>query len=223
MFRTFRTIARIASIARIAGFGHAPPDWPRFHDTAHRGCSLTHALHPAHCTPAPHTRHTATRHPERKPPAASHTDRTRSRLSALHAAPPRIVRHCLQRDTCSHFAHSPLARATLHSGAAALRVARWPPLLLPFRPLLMSLLTAHAPPSPIGCPTARSTPRSPTRHASATFPRRSRASDRRAQPATSGGAADGQRAAETRAREQTGSAAPPHDLWYVLYLSLIHI
>ena len=139
MFRTLRTIARIASIASIAGFGHAPPDWPRFHDTAHRGCSLTHALHPAHCTPAPHTRHTATRHPERKPPAASHTDRTRSRLSALHAAPPRIVRHCLQRDTCSHFAHSPLARATLHSGVASLRVARWPPLLLPFRPLLMSL------------------------------------------------------------------------------------
>ena len=132
-------LARFASTAYIAGLRHAPPDWPRFHDTAHRGCSLTHALHPAHCTPAPHTHHTATRHLERKPPAASHTDRTRSRLSALHAAPPRIVRHCLQRDTCSHFAHSPLARATLHSGAASLRVARWPPLLLPFRPLLMSL------------------------------------------------------------------------------------
>ena len=119
--------ARIASIASIAGFGHAPPDWPRFHDTAHRGCSLTHALHPAHCTPAPHTRHTATRHPERKPPAASHTDRTRSRLSALHAAP----HHASSGTVCnvtraltSRTARWPAPRSILEPPRFALRVGR---------------------------------------------------------------------------------------------------
>ena len=201
MFRTSRTIARIASIASIAGFGHAPPDWPRFHDTAHRGCLLTHALHPAHCTPAPHTRHTATRHPERKPPAASHTDRTRSRLSALHAAPPRIVRHRLHRDTCSHTRAQPAGprRAPFWS-----RLASPGALAAVAAPLsaAAAVLTAHAPPSPIGCSTARSTPRSPTRHASATFPRRSRAGDRRAQPATD---ARSRRPAEA---PRTGSARP---------------
>ena len=89
LLRTFRTCRQHRTYRR---FGHAPPDWPRFHDAVHRWCLLTHALHPAYCTPALHTRHTATRHPARKPPAASHTGHTRPRLPAFHTTPSRSSR-----------------------------------------------------------------------------------------------------------------------------------
>ena len=62
-------------------------------------------------------RHSATRHPTRKPPAASHTDCTRPRHPAFYEAPRRLVTHHLHHDTYSHTAHNPLASAALLSVA----------------------------------------------------------------------------------------------------------